>query len=395
MKAIEQKSEVRLLQALFYIYAFLIMAWIPRFPEVKVNLGLSNGQFGTLISTGAFGSIASLFLTGHLVHKFGVKRVMLTNVWLMGFSYFFIVRTGSPGIFLILIMAIGWSTAAYHISVSAQAFNTIERIKNLTIARLHGMWALGALITAVSSSVIVNYFSLPVHIGTLSIVVVITITFVLLRLSPVLVKPNTNEFEHLPIRTILSSFKIDWLISGGLLCAVFLEFATGDWSAIFAKERIGVSAGLAALPYILFMSAMIIGRLSANHIAKSFHVHHTVRLFAFIGGFGFLIFLIIAVNIPANHKYWAFAATCLAFTLAGAGSSLMAPSIYTAANRRSALPSAVVIGQVGVVNMVLIFILKSIIAWTAQLTGSLAIALSIPAMFLIATAYFARALKVD
>lgn len=395
MKVIEQKSEVRLLQALFYVYAFLIMAWIPRFPEIKSNLTLSNGEFGTLISTGAFGSIASLFLTGHLVHKFGVKRVMLTNVWMMGFSYFFIVRTQSPGIFLVLNMAIGWSTAAYHISVSAQSFNTIERIKNLTIARLHGMWALGALATAISSGVIVNYLSLSLHIGTLAVLVTLIITLILLRLSPMLVKPNTNEHKHLPLRTLLSSFRVDWLISGGLLCAVFLEFATGDWSAIFAKERIGVSAGLAALPYILFMAVMIIGRLSANDIAKRFYVHHTVQLFAFTGGIGFLVFLTIAVNLPAEYKNWAFVATCLAFTFAGAGSSLMAPSVYTAANRRSSLPSAVVVGQLGVVNMVLVFILKSAVAWTAQFTGSLAIALCIPAIFLIAAAFFARALKVD
>jgi MFS family permease len=395
MNTVKPSTEFKLLQALFGVYAVLIMSWIPRFPEVKANLGLSNGQFGTLISTGSFGAVASLFLTGHMVHKFGVKRVILTNIWIMGLAYFFIVRTESSGIFLICNVAIGWATSAYHISINAQSFNAMERVYGLTIARLHGMWALGTLATSSISGLVVDHIPITWHVGGLAVVVTLSLTAMIIRLTPVLMKPNEDEEEHLPLRTLITSFRVDWLISGGLVCAVFLEFATGDWSAIFAKERIGVSSGMAALPYVFFMTAMIIGRLNAGSIAKRFQVDQTVRLFALLGGGGFLTFLTITVQIPAEHKTIAFVTTCLAFTFAGMGSSLMAPSFYTAGNHRSPLPSAVVVGQIGVLNMIATFILKASIAWTAQFTGSLAIALTIPALMLMATAFFARALKVS
>ena len=393
MNTVKPSTEFKLLQALFGVYAALIMSWIPRFPEVKANLGLSNGQFGTLISTGSFGAVASLFLTGHMVHKFGVKRVILTNIWIMGLAYFFIVRTESSGIFLICNVAIGWATSAYHISINAQSFNAMERVYGLTIARLHGMWALGTLTTAIISGLVVDHIPITWHVGGLAVFVTLSLTAMIIRLTPVLMKPNEDEEEHLPLRTLVTSFRVDWLISGGLLCAVFLEFATGDWSAIFAKERIGVSSGMAALPYVFFMTAMIIGRLNAGAIAKRFQVDQTIRLFALVGGGGFLTFLAITVQIPAEHKTIAFVTTCLAFTFAGMGSSLMAPSFYTAGNQRSPLPSAVVVGQIGVVNMIAVFILKASIAWTAQFTGSLAIALTIPALMLMSTAFFARAVK--
>lgn len=393
MKTVKSSTEFRLLQALFGVYAVLIMSWIPRFPEVKANLGLSNGQFGTLISTGSFGAVASLFLTGHMVHKFGVKRVILTNIWIMGLAYFFIVRTESSGVFLICNVAIGWATSAYHISINAQSFNAMERVYGLTIARLHGMWALGTLTTAIISGLVVDHIPITWHVGGLAVFVTLSLTAMIIRLTPVLMKPNEDEAEHLPLRTLITSFRVDWLVSGGLLCAVFLEFATGDWSAIFAKERIGVSSGQAALPYVLFMTAMIIGRLNAGKIAKRFQIDQTIRLFALVGGGGFLTFLTITVQIPAEHKTLAFVTTCIAFTFAGMGSSLMAPSFYTAGNQRSPLPSAVVVGQIGVVNMIAVFILKAAIAWTAQFTGSLAIALTIPALMLMSTAFFARAVK--
>lgn len=311
----------------------------------------------------------------------------------MGAAYFFIVRADSPGIFLICNVAIGWSTSAYHISINAQGFNAMERIKDLTVARLHGMWALGTLMTAMFTGLIVDYISLTWHVGGLAVIATIVLTTIALRLTPVLVKANESEDEHLPIRTLITSFRVDWLVSGGFLCAVFLEFTTGDWSAIFAKERLGVSSGLAALPYVVFMIAIIIGRLNAGTLAKRFHVHHMVRFLAIFGGGGFLTFLAITVQIPAEHKHIALATICVAFAFAGIGSSVITPSFFAAANRRSPLPSAVVIGQLGVINMIAVFILKGIVAWTAQFTGSLAIALTIPALMLIAAAFFARALK--
>jgi MFS family permease len=395
MRTISPKSETFQLQLLFFVFAIFIMAWVPRFPEVKANLGLSNGQFGTLISTGTLGALASLFLTGHIVHKFGTKIVILTNTFLMSAALISIVQTKSPTLFLIFNVILGWGISGYHIAVNAQAFNSIERVKGLTIARLHGMWALGALTTAVLSGLIVGYVGLALHIGGVAVIMAVLIFISVNKLNPVLVKPNEDSEEHLPIRTLFTSFRVDWLVSGGLLCAVFLEFATGDWSAIFTKERIGVSAGLATLPYIFFMIAMIAGRLGANRLSQIFHIHHTVRFLSFAGGTGFIVFLALAVNIPSEHKYWALLATCLAFTFAGAGSSLLAPTFYTAGNRRSALPSAVVVGQMGVVNNTAVFILKACVAWTAEFSGSLAIALVIPALMLIATAFFAKVLKVD
>jgi MFS family permease len=395
MKTVSPKVEDALLQVLFFVFAIFIMAWVPRFPEVKANLGLSNGQFGTLISTGTLGALGSLFFTGHIVHKFGTKIVMLANATLMTVALSSIVQTKSPTLFLFFNIILGWGISGFHIAVNAQAFDSMKRVKDLTISKLHGIWALGALTTSIISALVVNHIGLALHVGGLSIAMWLLIFISVNHLSPILMKANEDKEEHLPLRTLFSSFRVDWLVSGGLLCAVFLEFSTGDWSAIFAKERIGVNAGLAALPYIFFMIAMITGRLGANRITQRFHIHHTVRFLALVGGIGFLTFLTIAVNIPASHKHWALAATCIAFIFAGAGSSLMAPTFYTAGNRRSSLPSAVVVGQMGVINASAVFILKACVAWTAQFTGSLAIALTIPAAMLISAAFFARAVKID
>jgi len=40
---IDVKDELNLIKALFFLFGLLIMSWVPRFPEVKANLNLTNG----------------------------------------------------------------------------------------------------------------------------------------------------------------------------------------------------------------------------------------------------------------------------------------------------------------------------------------------------------------
>lgn len=62
------ERELHLIKALFFLFGLLIMSWVPRFPEVKANLRLTNGEFGSLVSMGAIGNLVALLTIGHLVH---------------------------------------------------------------------------------------------------------------------------------------------------------------------------------------------------------------------------------------------------------------------------------------------------------------------------------------
>ena len=57
---ISHELEKRYLSALFFIFGFGIMAWVPRFPDLKENLGLTNGPFGSILTTGAIGAFTGL-----------------------------------------------------------------------------------------------------------------------------------------------------------------------------------------------------------------------------------------------------------------------------------------------------------------------------------------------
>jgi len=388
----EQKS----LHTVFFLFGFSIMAWVPRFPEVKAQLGLNNGAFGSLISTGSVGAFLGLLTVGHIIHRFGAKRVTVTAIVILLASLASVVHTHSTILFLILNITFGFGITAVHVCINSQAFHFLERSGKNLITSSAGFWSFGALASAIVSGFLVGHISLVAQIDVICGVSAVLMIGIILSLHTVLITANEDSSQDFTIKEIFTSFHIDWPVSLGMACAIYLEFAIGDWGTIFTKERLAISPGLAAAPYIFFTAAMIFGRLViVQRLEKRDALYVWVRRAALLAGLGFGISIIIATHLPANAQWWSYALFLLGFTLAGIGSSFLGPSFFAAANRRSSQPSAVVVGQFGVVNNVLTFVVKWIVAWTIQFTGSIALAMMIPAGMLLISTFFVGVLKED
>lgn len=392
MKSLLTKVELNYLKILFFLFGFLIMSWVPRLPEVKANLGLSNGEFGSLISTSVVGALIALLTVGHLVHNYGVKLVMRIAAFAMAVTLILLTSTHSTLIFLIGNIILAGAIASFHISINAQGFDYQDRTKSSVITLLSGFWSTGALTTAIVSGLLVNRIPLHIHITMLSLVILLIMLVVISSMDSHLLQPNYDLETDYKITDIFRGFRIDGLVSGALLCAVFLEFSVGDWAAIFVKEDIGIRSGLHTLPFILFTFAMITGRLSVHKLFSRFSIQFIVKLGSLVSGISFLIGIFAVRLIAPDNKMLILVILCISFTVAGLGSSFLAPSVMNIANSRSASPASIVIGQLGVINNLAVFSMRLIIAWTAQ-AFSLSIALIIPALLLFMVPYFSKIFK--
>ena len=394
-KDIHHKLEQKLLHTVFFLFGFGIMAWVPRFPEVKANLGLNNGAFGSLMSTGSIGAFFGLLTVGHIIHKYGALKVTIASILILFSSLGVLVHLNSSFLFLIFNMAFGFGITAVHVCLNSQGFHFLERSKINLITSTAGYWSAGALSTAIVSGFLVGRVGLITHINFLCVLMTVTMIAIVLRLRPVLLESNTDSDHDYSIKEIFTGFKIDWPVSLGMACAVYLEFAIGDWGTIFTKDRLDIDAGLSTAPYIVFTAMMIFGRLLIHRLLPKAPLHLWVKRAALLAGFGFGICIIVATHLPASMRWWSFGLFVLAFFFAGLGSSFLGPSFFAAANRRSSQPAAVVVGQFGVVNNVLLFGIKWIVAWTMQFTGSIALAMMIPTVMMLATVFFIDSLKDD
>jgi MFS family permease len=381
-------EEKRYLHALFFLFGFGIMAWVPRFPELKENLSLSNGPFGSILTTGAIGAFLGLLTVGHIVHKYGVRVVFILSTILVYSSFAAIVQVHTPAIFIVFNVLIAFGITATHVSLNTQGFHIQERSGDIVVTSSAGYWSAGALATAILSGILVGGVGLSLHIGVLSAATALASLYLILKLSPVLVTANEHPESDYSVKDIFTSFHLDWPVSLGMACAVYLEFAIGDWGTIFTKERLGVSAGLSTLPYIIFTVFMIVGRLSAHKVMKRYPVDRLARASSLTAGIGFVAAISIATHLPASQKWLSYALFILGFSLAGIGSAILGPSFTGAANRRSPHPSSVVVGQFGVTNNVLTTVLKWIVAGVIGWTDSIALALMIPGCLMILASIF-------
>jgi len=382
--------EYKTLVKLFFLFGFGIMSWIPRFPDFKDRLGLTNGQFGSIISLGNLGGFISLLTVGHIVHKLGTYKVLIASTCSLYFGFFLLANISSSLIFIPVIILVGYSISAFHIAVNSQAFDSQTRITKPIIVKLHGTWALGAVITGLISGFLIGRVSASVQLDVVYLLVFLLKIKYINKLRSISLLPQIED-DHYSVKRMITSIRFDGLIAGGMICAISLEIAMGDWSNIFGREYLKIEGGLITLPYILFMSALIVGRFSIAKIIKRMPINKAANIGAVTGGTFFLIGITASIFFGDTHKYWAFAIFSLGCLVAGLGTSFITPSFFNAASARSALPSSVVIGQVSLVNNFFIFGGKWVVAWTAQFT-SLAIALLIPALMALSLPFFTKAL---
>ena len=393
--AITHKQEKKLLHALFFLFGFGIMAWVPRFPDLKKNLGLENGAFGSLLTTGSVGAFLGLLTVGHIVHKIGVLRVTTAGILLLYITFGLIVHVHNPIYFAFLNVAIGFAITSLHVSLNTQGFHVQERSGDIVVTSSAGYWSAGALATAGVSGLLVGRVGLSLHIDLVALFCAIAMLSIIFRLKPVLVPANTHPETDYRVRDIFKSFHLDWPVSLGMAGAIYLEFAIGDWGTIFTKERIGIDSGLSALPYIVFTIFMIFGRLSVQKILHRYKIDRISRISSLFAGLTFGVLIMIAVALPSSGKWYSFALVIVAFSAAGIGSAVLGPSYSSAANRRSPHPSAVVVGQFGVMNNVLTTALKWIVAGVIAATGSIALALMIPATLIVISSFFTYVMRED
>jgi MFS family permease len=386
-------DEKKYVGLLFFFFAFEIMSWVPRFPEVKANLGLSNGEFGTYLSFGSVGAVLALLSSGHFVHKFGARKVLIISTVTMCLAIGVVVHLQSALIFIFVNIINGASISFFNTALNAQAFHAQDRAGELILSRQHGYWTIGAVATAIFSGFMVEFVGIALHINVLTFILFFILLSIIRKLGPELIKPSPDDDSDFGVKDLFTSFRIDYLVSTALVCGIMVEFATADWSAIYSKETIGVRGSLATIPYILTFAAMIVARLGQNRITPYVSLEQQIKFGSVIGGVGFIGFILASSLLVDHSKTAAYICTLIGFAIGGFFSAILSPTLFTAANKRSSQPSAVVFAQTGVINAILVLIVKTVIAWTAQFSGSIAIAMIIPGLMLISVSFMSRVAK--
>jgi fucose permease len=188
---------------------------------------------------------------------------------------------------------------------------------------------------------------------------------------------------------MIKSFRIDWTLSAAYMSVLAVEVAVGDWGALFSRDVLGVSKGNAIYPYIVFMSAMIIGRVGFQRVMRGRDEIKVVKSFIIYGGIFFTGFISLTPVVMDYSTDLAFTLLLLGLFAGGLGSSFLGPYLFSHTARRSPRPDSVALAELSATNTALTFLFKLVIAWIAEAAG-LVVALLIPGVLFFLVAFYIK-----
>jgi MFS family permease len=371
------------------------MGWVPRIPEIKEAIGLTNSQLGLVFIGSTIGAVLGAQMAGRAIHTFGTKRVISLAVLIMpvGLIGMGIAKSFNELFFALFILGFGY--ANLDITSNTVAVEVENLVNRKWMVSFHGCWSVGAFATTVLGGSIANFVEPRdnlIGVALASVIFFVPLSFYML---PPELDNHKGDHEDSSAKIPLFGKKTAplWWMGFGMLGGMIAEGSASDWGAILLKDSMGIGKGLNAAAFASFSLAMIIARFSGDWALEKFGPAAVVRM----GGFGGAIIwgsaIAIAVPLSDSHPLPAFIIINIGFAAAGLGIGPMFPAFILAASRIPGIAPGVAIARVGVTGIAGYFIGPTVTGFLADIF-SLPVAMFYPVALLAMAGFFSRVIKV-
>ncbi|MEV0181099.1 MFS transporter [Streptomyces sp. NPDC050625] len=364
--------------AVFAVHGAVTGSFATRVPWIQDHASLGAGQLGFALAFTAFGASCSMPLAGRISHRFGSRTALRGLIVLWTLSL--VLPSLAPNLYTLCLAMFVYGASAGMADVAMNALGVeVERLLDRSImSGLHGMWSAGALIGSAAGT-------LAAHLGSDArlhfALAAATLTALGVLAAGRVLDVQPAEDEEPPPRFALPP-RSALLIGAVGFCAVFAEGASLDWSAVFLRDRLGSSAGLAAVATTGFMLTMAVARIAGDAVVNRFGAVRTVRTGGVLTVVGGLLIVV------ADHP----AAAMAGFALMGLGIAVVVPLCFAAAGHSGPNPSQAIAG-VATITYTSGLIAPSLIGGVAQAT-SLVVSFALVTVLACGLVVFAGVLRV-
>jgi MFS family permease len=377
----------------FLLLGIVSMGWVPRIPEIKDAIGLSNGAFGFVLLGSTFGSITGAQLAGRLMHTFGSQRTVFFGVLVMpsGLAGMALSTNAVALFFTLFTMGLGY--ALIDMCYNFQGTVVEKILGRRYMSSFHAMWSTGAFLTTVVGGLISRHVSPQVNLIAISVISVIAYLIAARYLLSSAIDGHKGEDEHeAKIPLFGKSVAPLWFLGFGLLASLVGEGAASDWSAILLRDEMGYGKGVYASAFASFALAMIVSRFLGDRALDYFGPARLVKLGGYIGGSIWGIAMAIAIPMSDSYPIPALIIVNIGFIAAGLGIGPMFPAFILAASKTPGIAPAVAISRVGVIGIAGFFFGPTVTGLIAEYTN-LSIGMVYPVLMLILAGFLSKAIK--
>lgn len=303
---------------------------VPRLPEVKDELDLSNSVFGLAVAAFPFGALVAGLFAGVLIRRFGSQVVAWAGMMLAMLAILGAAAAPSLALFGAAIFMAGASDSITDVAQNHHALRVQKLMKRSIINSYHAMWSVGALMGGVLGGAALA-IDLP-RLAHLAIVAVLLLTVTTIGWKKMLPGPEHEVGDTIATDTSAhEGANRAWLkhpvivlaaLSVLALAGAVIEENPGTWATLYMRNELGQGGSMAVAAYIAAMAMHFLGRVTGDPLVNRFGQ----RRMAFLGGTLAAVGMGLAIAVPTP---WT---TVLGYAMAGYGIATVIPSVFEAAD---------------------------------------------------------------
>jgi MFS family permease len=323
--------------ACFFTNGVLYANLVPRFPELKDSLGLSNTSFGAALAALPLGALLAALTAAPLIRWMGSARLATSGLVVLAVALWAASVAPNWGLLAGALMVAGALDSVVDVAQNAHGLRVQRHYGRSILNAFHGLWSIGAVTGGLLGSAAAGVgLPLAVHLA-ISAAVFGALALVSLRLMlPGADTADTADAAPDPVddgrpgpRSVRRTAVLLLAALGVLAaCGAFVEDAGASWSALYLRDGLAAGAVTAGLGFVALQTAMTVGRLTGDRVVDRFGQRRVAR----VGG------ALTALGMGAALAVPSVPATLAGFALAGLGVATLIPAVYAASDAVPGLP---------------------------------------------------------
>jgi MFS family permease len=299
---------------------------LPRYPEIKTDLSMSNAGYGAAVAAFSAGALAAGLGAATLIRRYNSARVAVTGT--IGIAVFIVIAAVAPTpmSFAAALFAAGACDAITDVAQNAHGLRLQRSYGRSIINSLHAVWAVGAILGGLmGAAAIALQIPRAVH---LAIAAVLCSAVVVIAYPHLLSGPDHEDHPSAGERHARAGPAIYATLLALVVIAIAgatVEDAGSSWATLYLRDSLNAAAAIAPFGYVALVGFMFVGRLVGDRLVDRFGE----RAVACVGG------LIAAVGMAAALAWPSVAGTIVGFAAAGYGVATLIPA---AMHRADQLP---------------------------------------------------------
>ncbi|MGE0215744.1 MFS transporter [Mycolicibacterium sp.] len=310
--------------ALFLTNGALFANLLPRLPEIKTDLAMSNAAYGAAVASFSAGALLAGLAAAALIRRFTSARVALVTT--VGLAVLILLAGVAPAPLLLAAALLG-AGACDAITDVAQNVNGLRLQRDYgrsIINSLHAVWAVGAIIGgSMGAAAIALSIPRAVHLGVAAVLFcgVVGLCYRWLLHGP---DHDDHPSAGLPDGHAVGArvYLVLLALVVIAIAGIAVEDAGSSWATLYLRDSLGAPGQIAALGYVAQVGSMFVGRMAGDRLVDRFGERAVLR----VGG------LIAAAGMGAALAFPSVPGSIAGFAAAGFGVATVVPAAMRAAD---------------------------------------------------------------